>query len=203
MDNKCNTIQSDNESATPQMHMNGTAIKVIGLGNGGSRAVSKMHRMESESEDVSFFALDSDPLSESVRQILEEGAGTAIIISCLGGEKGSETAQEAAQLSHDMGIRTIGIVTLPFHFEGRERVTKALVDVQALKSCYDNLVVVDDNGLIDYYTDLTFGNAFDKADEILSRTVIAVTGLLNTQNYAGIEASALSEDLRKAGISVF
>lgn len=203
MDNKCNTIQSDNESATPQMHMNGSAIMVIGLGNGGSRAVSKMHRMEPESEDVIFFALDSDPLSESVRQILEEGAGTAIIISCLGGEKGSETAQEAAQLSHDMGIRTIGIVTLPFHFEGRERVAKALVDVQTLKSCYDNLVVVDDNRLIDYYTDLTFGNAFDKADEILSRTVIDVLGLLKNHNRDSIEASALPDDLRKAGICVF
>ena len=106
-----------------------------------------------------------------------EGADMAVIIAGMGGGTGTGAAPIIADLAHDAGILTVGIVTKPFRFEGANRRKQAEAGIASLSDKVDSLIIVPHDHL-KYATDqkITFANAFGIASDVLKRAVSAIYG---------------------------
>lgn len=213
---------------------NHSIIKVIGVGGGGSNAVTNMYN--SNIEDVSFLIVNTDwqalkgsPIpnkllisekglgagakpevarefaeqcSEQIRQALSDGTEMVFITAGMGGGTGTGAAPVVAQIAHEMNILTVGIVTIPFRFEGKRKIMMALEGVRAIEKWCDALLVVNNNRLIDIYPDLTFGNAFCKADDTLTTAAKSISDIINKQGYINLDFADVSTTLRNGGVAL-
>ena len=104
----------------------------------------------------------------------------------MGGGTGTGASPVVAKASHDLGILTIGIVTIPFAFEGKMKIQQALEGVVALSEHVDAILVINNEKLKEIYPDLELSNAFAKADDVLTNAakgiaeIITVPGYINT-----------------------
>lgn len=213
---------------------NHSIIKVIGVGGGGSNAVTNMYN--SNIEDVSFLIVNTDwqalkgsPIpnkllisekglgagakpevarefaeqcTEQIRQALSDGTEMVFITAGMGGGTGTGAAPVVAQIAQEMGILTVGIVTIPFRFEGKRKIMMALEGVRAIEKWCDALLVVNNNRLIDVYPDLTFGNAFCKADDTLTTAAKSISDIINKQGYINLDFADVSTTLRNGGVAL-
>ena len=101
----------------------------------------------------------------------------AVIIAGMGGGTGTGAAPIIADLAHDAGILTVGIVTKPFRFEGANRRKQAEAGIASLSDKVDSLIIIP-NDRLKYATDqkITFANAFGIANDVLKRAVSAIYG---------------------------
>ena len=178
-------------------------IKVIGVGGGGCNAVNRM--IESGLKGVEFIVANTDlqvlnnslaPIKlqigreaalESKGEIEEaiKGADMVFITCGMGGGTGTGAAPVIARVSKEMGILTVGIVTIPFRFEGDRKIDQALDGVEEMSKHVDALLVINNERLREIYPNLTVLDAFGKADDTLSvaaksiAEIITVHGLIN------------------------
>ena len=140
--------------------------------------------------------------SEGIRNALSDGTEMVFITAGMGGGTGTGAAPIVAQIAHEMGILTVGIVTIPFRFEGRKKIMMALEGVQAIEKWCDALLVVNNNRLIDVYPDLTFGNAFAKADDMLTTAARSISDIINKQGYINLDFADVATTLRNGGVAL-
>lgn len=118
----------------------------------------------------------------------------------LGGGAGTGALPVVARLAKDMGILTVAVVTLPFSFEGRERMRRAEEGLATLKACVDALIVIPNDNLRKVSEEkLTFTNAFDVADRVLSQTVQNIIDLIQRPAYINTDFADVTAILRNAG----
>ena len=134
-------------------------ITTEGLGAGNRPEVAKAAAEESR---------------EDLERLLSDGTKMVFITAGMGGGTGTGAAPVVARIAKDLGILTIGIVTIPFVFEGRKKIIQALKGVENIARNVDALLVINNERLIDIYADLTIPNAFAKADDTLT---IAAKGI--------------------------
>ena len=163
----CNTDrQALNDSPVPVHLQLGT--EGLGAGNKPERA----RKAAEESEDA-------------LRRMLDDGTKMAFITAGMGGGTGTGAAPVIARISKEMGILTVGIVTIPFRFEGKRKIDQALDGVEEMAKHVDALLVINNERLREIYPELGVLNAFAKADDTLSvaarsiSEIITVHGLIN------------------------
>ena len=105
---------------------------------------------------------------EDVRKMLNDGTRMAFITAGMGGGTGTGAAPIIARESKNMGILTVGIVTIPFRFEGHKKIDQALDGVEEMAKNVDALLVINNERLRQIYGDLPVLKAFGKADDTLS-----------------------------------
>ncbi len=166
----CNTdSQALHNSAVPnkiQLGMNLTE----GLGAGANPDVGQQSAIESISE---------------IEKMLDQNTKMVFITAGMGGGTGTGAAPVIAQLAKERDILTVGIVTLPFLFEGKVRQDQALIGIEKLRKQVDSLIVINNNKLREVYGNLGFKAGFSKADEVLataSRGIAEVITHHYTQN---------------------
>ena len=178
-----------------QMSKAGTKIQIgekitRGLGAGANPDIGAQSAEESKSE-----------ISEALR-----GADMVFVTAGMGGGTGTGAAPIVAGIAKDMGILTIGVVTKPFTFEGKKRLSQADRGIESLKTKVDTLVVIPNDKLlqiIDRKTSIV--EAFKMADEILRQGVqgisdlIAVPGLVNL-DFADVKTIMLNTGMAHMGI---
>ncbi len=140
--------------------------------------------------------------ADAIKQALSDGTEMVFITAGMGGGTGTGAAPVVAQIAHEMGILTVGIVTIPFRFEGRKKIMMALEGVRAIERWCDALLVVNNNRLIDVYPDLTFGNAFGKADDTLTTAAKSISDIINIQGYINLDFADVSTTLRNGGVAL-
>lgn len=140
--------------------------------------------------------------TDAIKQALNDGTEMVFITAGMGGGTGTGAAPVVAQIAQEMGILTVGIVTIPFRFEGRKKITMALEGVRAIERWCDALLVVNNNRLIDVYPDLTFGNAFGKADDTLTTAAKSISDIINIQGYINLDFADVSTTLRNGGVAL-
>ena len=172
-----------------------TIIRAIGIGAGGINAVNLMYQ---NIDGVTFAVLDSDrqqlidsPVrnrvllrpdttrrsaaeeSESeIAALFDDDAKMVIIVAGLGGETGTDVAPVVARIAREKEVTlTVGIVTIPFQFEGTNKILKALDGIEEMRKYVDALFIIDNQCLTEIYNDLDQSNAFAKSDETLSTAV--------------------------------
>ncbi len=140
--------------------------------------------------------------SDAIRQALSDGTEMVFITAGMGGGTGTGASPVVAQIAHEMGLLTVGIVTIPFQFEGRRKITAALEGVRAIERWCDALLVVNNNRLISIYPDLTFDNAFGKADDTLTVAAKSISDIINIQGYINLDFADVSTTLRNGGVAL-
>lgn len=144
----------------------------------------------------------AEEYSDAIRQALSDGTEMVFITAGMGGGTGTGAAPIVAQISHELGILTVGIVTIPFKFEGKKKILMALEGVRAIEKWCDALLVVNNNRLIDIYPDLNFGNAFGKADDTLTTAAKSISDIINKRGYINLDFADVSTTLRNGGVAL-
>jgi cell division protein FtsZ len=107
-----------------------------------------------------------------------------------------------AKVAKDMGILTVGIVTIPFVFEGPRKIVQALKGVEEIASNVDALLVINNERLRDIYQDLTMLNAFAKADDTLATAAKSIAEIITVHGHVNLDFADVNTTLKDGGVAI-
>ncbi|MBR2404120.1 MAG: cell division protein FtsZ [Clostridia bacterium] len=138
---------------------------------------------------------------DEIKQALAE-ANMVFVTAGMGGGTGTGAAPTVASIAKEMGILTVGVVTKPFAFEGKQRMDRAEKGIEVLKDCVDALVVIPNNKLLDICDRKTsMKDAFKMADKILSQGVKGISDLITSPGYINLDFADISSVMRNTGVA--
>ena len=108
----------------------------------------------------------------------------------------------STRIAHDKGVLTIGIVTIPFLFEGKKKIIKALSGADEMQKYVDALLIINNERLSEIYPDLNFMNAFGKADDTLSIAARSISDLITVDGYINLDFNDVNTTLRNGGVAI-
>jgi cell division protein FtsZ len=139
--------------------------------------------------------------SEELSQALK-GADMVFVTCGMGGGTGTGAAPVVAKIAKDMGILTVGVVTKPFKFEARTRMTNALQGIERLKESVDTLIVIPNDKLLEIVDRrTTMPDALKKADEVLQQAVQGITDLINVPGLINLDFADVQTVMIDKGIA--
>ena len=145
-------------------------------------------------------AVQSD--QEAIEAILED-ADMAFVTAGMGGGTGTGAAPMIAKLSREMGILTVGIVTLPFNFEGPKRMNRALEGIAELRKACDTVIAIPNQKLMSIVeTDTTVVEAFQLADSVLHQAAKGISDLINVHGLINLDFADVQTIMKKMGEAI-
>lgn len=179
----CNTDkQSLGGSRVPQKLQLGP-----GLGAGGRPEVSRNYAEES---------------AEAIRAALDDGTKMVFITAGMGGGTGTGAAPVVARIAREMDILTIGIVTIPFQFEGPNKIEIAMRGVKDMAANVDALLVINNQRLTEMYGDLDLQVGFSKADDVLAKAAKSIAEIITIPGYINIDFADVSNTLKNGHVAI-
>ena len=139
---------------------------------------------------------------EDIKHLLSDGTQMVFITAGMGGGTGTGAAPVVARVAKEMNILTVGIVTIPFLFEGKEKIIQAIEGVEQIKQNVDALMIINNERLRSIYSDLTFINAFTKADDTLSIAAKSIVEIITEQGIMNLDFADVSTTLRNGGVAI-
>ena len=139
---------------------------------------------------------------EDIKEILGKNTKMVFITAGMGGGTGTGAAPVIAKVAKEMEILTVGIVTVPFDFEGKKRRQQAEVGLEEMRTNVDTLLIINNDRLKELFGNLTLSNAFSQADDILATAakgiaeVISVTGMIN------VDFNDVNTVMKDSGVAV-
>lgn len=183
----CNTDQQAlNRSAVPTQVLLGYDI-THGLGAGN---VSEVGRKCAEAS------------AEDIRALFRDKTEMVFVTATLGGGTGTGAAPVVARIAKESGMLTIGIVTVPFYFEGEKKILKALEGAKELKKHVDALLIINNENLVELYKDLNFFNAFHKADDTLANAARSISEIISESCYINVDFQDVKTTLKDSGSAI-
>jgi len=180
----CNTdAQALNDSPVP-VHLQ--------LGKEGLGAGNKPEKARQAAEE----SLDD------IKAMLSDGTRMAFITAGMGGGTGTGAAPVIAKVSKDMGILTVGIVTIPFRFEGAKKIDQALDGVEEMAKHVDALLVINNERLREIYPDLSLTAAFGKADDTLSVAAKSIAEIITVHGLINLDFNDVKTVLKDGGVAI-
>jgi cell division protein FtsZ len=127
---------------------------------------------------------------DTIQKLLADGTKMAFVTAGMGGGTGTGAAPVVAGVAKDMGILTVGVVTIPFSFEKKRKIVKALKGVEEMRKNVDALLIVNNERLCDVYSDaeIPLKEAFLRADNILMDAVKGISELITLPSDGGIKS---------------
>jgi cell division protein FtsZ len=212
-------------------------IKIIGVGGGGSNAVTHMFKQGIVGVDYAICNTDAQAMQlspvpvrialgasltegrgagskpdvgkraclESQQEIidfLENGTKMVFITAGMGGGTGTGAAPVIAKIAREMGILTVGIVTLPFTFEGRIRVSNGYDGMEELRQNVDCLVVVSNDKLRQIHGNMRMSEAFSQADNILCTAAKGIAEIITVPGYVNVDFEDVNTVMRDSGVAI-
>ncbi len=139
--------------------------------------------------------------SEEVAAALK-GADMVFVTCGMGGGTGTGAAPVVAKLAKDMGILTVGVVTKPFRFEAKARMTNAIAGIEKIKDNVDTLIVIPNDKLLEIVDRrTTMPDALKKADEVLQQAVQGITDLINVPSVINLDFADVQTVMKDKGIA--
>ena len=139
--------------------------------------------------------------SEEISQALK-GADMVFVTCGMGGGTGTGAAPVVAKIAKDMGILTVGVVTKPFRFEAKTRMSNALMGIENLKQAVDTLIVIPNDRLLEIVDRrTTMPDALKKADEVLQQAVQGITDLINVPGLINLDFADVQTGMIDKGIA--
>ncbi|MDE6220743.1 MAG: cell division protein FtsZ [Lachnospiraceae bacterium] len=139
--------------------------------------------------------------SEDIKESLK-GADMVFVTCGMGGGTGTGAAPIVAAIAKEMGILTVGVVTKPFKFEARTRMTNALTGIEKLKEHVDTLIVIPNDKLLEIVDRrTTMPDALKKADEVLQQSVQGITDLINVPSVINLDFADVQTVMKEKGIA--
>ena len=139
---------------------------------------------------------------DDIKNMLNDGTRMAFITAGMGGGTGTGAAPVIAQVSKEMGILTVGIVTIPFRFEGNRKIDQALDGVEEMSKHVDALLVINNERLRSIYPDLSFMAAFGKADDTLSIAAKSIAEIITVHGVMNLDFNDVKTVLENGGVAI-
>ena len=137
-----------------------------------------------------------------IENLFGDGTRMVFITAGMGGGTGTGAAPVIARVAKDMGILTIGIVTIPFAFEGPPKIVQALKGVEEIANNVDALLVINNERLRDIYSDLTIMNAFAKADDTLATAARSIAEIITIHGHVNLDFADVNTTLKDGGVAI-
>lgn len=212
-------------------------IKVIGVGGGGSNAVTHMYKQGIVGVDFAICNTDAQAMEmspvptrihlgpdltegrgagskpnigklaceesiEEVRKYLENNCRMLFITAGMGGGTGTGAAPIIAKAAKEMDVLTVGIVTLPFTFEGRRRSSQGMEGLLELKKHVDTLIVISNDKLRQIHGNLSLTEAFSQADNILTTAAKGIAEIITVPGYVNVDFEDVNTVMRESGVAI-
>lgn len=182
----CNTdSQALNSSPVPNKLQIGANL-TEGLGCGANPEIGKNAALESKDE---------------IREMLS-GTKMVFITAGMGGGTGTGAAPVIARIAKDMDILTVGIVTAPFSFEGKKKAAQAEMGIEALRQTCDTVLVILNDKLREIYGNLSIGQAFAQADNVLTTAAKSIAEIITLAGYVNVDFQDVRAVMLNAGAAV-
>ena len=183
----CNTdSHALEESPVPNKIQLGVNL-TEGLGAGANPEIGKLAALESY---------------EELKNLLETQTKMLFITAGMGGGTGTGAAPIIAEMAKEFDILTVGIVTIPFSFEGKNRESQAIKGLEKLKRSVDSLIIINNNKLREVYGNLGFKEGFSKADEVLSTAAKGVAQVITHHYTQNIDLKDAKTVLSNSGTAI-
>ena len=183
----CNTdSQALDKSPVPNKIQLGVNI-TEGLGAGANPEIGKLAALETH---------------EELRDLLEIQTKMLFITAGMGGGTGTGAAPIIAEFARELGILTVGIVTVPFDFEGKTRQLQAQKGLKKLKKTVDSLIIINNNKLRQVYGNLGFKEGFSKADEVLATAAKGIAQVITHHYTQNIDLKDAKTVLSNSGTAI-
>lgn len=140
--------------------------------------------------------------SDAIKELFTDGTEMVFITAGMGGGTGTGAAPVVAKLAKEANMLTIGIVTVPFMFEGEQKILKALDGAKAMREHVDALLLINNENLIELYPDLNFFNAFEKADDTLANAARSVSDIISERCYINVDFEDVRTTLKDSGTAI-
>jgi cell division protein FtsZ len=215
----------------------GNIIKVIGVGGGGSNAVSHMYRQGIVGVDFIICntdnqAMESSPVPikvqlgpqltagrgagskpqvgkqacieslEEIQALINDNTKMVFITAGMGGGTGTGAAPIVAKVAREMDILTVGIVTVPFPFEGKRRKEQAMEGIDEMKKNVDALIIISNEKLRSIYGNLPVSEAFNNADNILTTAAKGIAEIITMPGYVNVDFEDVNTVMRNSGVAI-
>ena len=212
-------------------------IKVLGVGGGGSNAVTYMFKQGITGVDFAICNTDNQAMETSpipvkirlgpeltggrgagsrpqmgkqaciesideIRQFILDGTKMLFVTAGMGGGTGTGAAPIIAKAAREADILPVGIVTLPFTFEGSRRKRQALEGLEEMKSNVDALIVISNDKLRDLHGDLKLSDAFSRADNILTTAARGIAEIITMEGYVNVDFEDVNTVMRDSGVAI-
>lgn len=135
-------------------------------------------------------------------RLFSDGTQMVFITAGMGGGTGTGAAPVVAKVAREMGLLTIGIVTLPFLMEGETKIRKAIEGANEMRKYVDALLIINNQILIEQFGELDFITAFSKADDTLSNAANSIAEIIYTDGYINLDFRDVEKTLRNGGAAV-
>jgi cell division protein FtsZ len=139
---------------------------------------------------------------EDVKQYFSDGTKMLFVTAGMGGGTGTGAAPVIAKAAQELDILTVGIVTVPFTFEGRRRMKQAMEGLAELKKNVDTLIVISNDKLRKIYGNLNLSEAFSKADDILMTAAKGIAEIITVPGYVNVDFEDVNTVMRDSGVAV-
>lgn len=139
---------------------------------------------------------------EDIRRQLKDETRMVFITAGMGGGTGTGAAPVVAQVAKEEGLLTVGIVTIPFFFEGQRKIYKALEGAKEMRKHVDTLLMINNERLHEIYPDLNMINAFMKADDTLANATRSISQIINTRGYINADFNDVYTTLHDSSTAV-
>ena len=158
-----------------------------GLGAGGDPETARQYAEESR---------------DYIREALNDGTQMLFLAAGMGGGTGTGASSIIAEVAQEMGILTVGIVTIPFAFEGKKKIEKAMTGVARLAKHVDALLIINNEKLKQIYPELNLLNAFSKSDDVVANAARAIAEIITVPGYINTDFADVRNTLKKGGVAI-
>ncbi|MBO5817154.1 MAG: cell division protein FtsZ [Paludibacteraceae bacterium] len=177
---------------TDKMSLDGSSVPSklqlgTGLGVGGKPGLAKQYAEEDR---------------ERIRESLNDGTKMLFITAGMGGGTGTGASPIVAEVAKEMGILTVGIVTIPFAFEGVKKIEKAMKGVAELAAQVDAILVINNEKLRQIYPDLNLLNAFKKSDDVVANSARSIAEIITKPGYINTDFTDVYNTLKDGGVAI-
>jgi cell division protein FtsZ len=183
----CNTDAQAMESSPVPKKIQLGANLTSGLGAGAAPSVGRNAALEN---------------ADDIRASLDKGTKMLFITAGLGGGTGTGAAPVIAQIAREMEILTVGIVTIPFSFEGRKRRQSADDGIRQLKQNVDALLIISNDKLRQLCGDLPLSEAFTRADNVLTTAAKGIAEIITVAGYINVDFEDVKTVMKNSGVAI-
>ena len=139
---------------------------------------------------------------DRIREVLSSNTNMVFITAGMGGGTGTGAAPVIAGVAKEMGILTVAIVTIPFRFEGPERINQAIEGINQLKDQVDSLLVINNEKLREIYGNLTVSKSFEQADDVLAIAAKGIAEIITVHGYINVDFADVQTVMSNSGVAI-
>ena len=139
---------------------------------------------------------------DEIKDILAKNTKMIFVTAGMGGGTGTGAAPVIAQTARDMGILTVGIITVPFSFEGRKRRTQAEDGIEQMRDAVDTLLVINNDKLREMFGNLSLVNAFEQADDVLAIAAKGIAEVISVTGQINVDFNDVNTVMKDSGVAI-